>query len=315
VLAAYGLVFVGERLRAAARRFSPTRHDSAALLAVPAWALLALVLAGNLLWYHPYYLAYFNPLLGGGATAQRVMLVGWGEGMEQVGAWLRTRPDLTRSPVLTWGPRTLEPFVPGRTAFLNSQHVSEPASYAVLYSRSVQRQESWEAQEYVRQSPPLYTLRRYGIDYASVHQPPVPYSEPLDVVFGEGLHLRGFSQDYLGHTLVITPSWNIQADQPGGLFSFVHVLAPDGRRVAQVDVPIDAGLFEQWQAGQQFGGPLPIPLPADLPAGEYLVILGVFDPTSSTRLPPAPDTPPDLRADGDAVLMTTFRHDPTQAPD
>jgi hypothetical protein len=252
---------------------------------------LALLVAGGLgltlLWYTPYYLAYFNPLLGGGTTARHVLLVGWGEGMERVGAWLRARPDVTRSPVLTWGPRTLEPFIPGRTAYLNIQNLQQPASYAVLYVRAEQRQEAAAAHDLLRQQPPLYTLSLHGITYAHVYQPPRPYDEPIGALFGEGLHLRGFSQQLRddGRTLVITPAWDVQAAMPGGWFSFVHVLDAAGRRIAQIDAPIDEGLFETWQAGQQFGGPLPIALPPDAPPGPYRVALGVYRPDSGARLP------------------------------
>jgi hypothetical protein len=264
----------------------------------------AALLAGSLLWYHPYYLAYFNPLLGGSATAQHVLLVGWGEGMEHVGAWLRSRPDVARSPVLSWGPRTLEPFVPGRVTYLNMQTLQEPASYAVLYIRSRQRNESGGAAAYLRQqAAPLYTLRMYGFDYAYVYQPPRPYDVPLDAMFGEGLHLRGFSQQRLDSTLVITPSWNVQTSQPGGLFSFVHIIGPDDQLVAQVDVPLDEGLFAEWQAGQQFGSPLPIPLPADLPPGDYRVVLGVYDPASGARLPLTQGQPLPEHIDGAGVLL------------
>jgi 4-amino-4-deoxy-L-arabinose transferase-like glycosyltransferase len=299
VLAAFGLLWLWHRVGELSTRLSTMGHRVAAALAP---TLVGLMLAGTLLWYHPYYLAYFNPLLGGSATARHVLLVGWGEGMEQVGAWLRTRPDVAHSPVLTWGPRTLEPFIEGRTMYLNEQHLADPASYAVLYVRGVQRQEAAAAQEAVRQVPPLYSLHRYGIPYAHVYQPPRPYDEPLDAVFGEGLHLRGFSQARSNNTLTITPSWNVQTDQPGGLFTFVHVLAPDGRRVAQVDAPIDEGLFAEWQAGQQFGSPLPVALPPDLPAGRYRVVMGVYEPASGRRLPLTQGAALPASIDGEGVL-------------
>lgn len=46
------------------------------------------VLVANLIWYHPYYLAYYNPLLGGGEVAQRVLPVGWREGLELAAAFI-----------------------------------------------------------------------------------------------------------------------------------------------------------------------------------------------------------------------------------
>lgn len=269
------------------------------------WSLMVVLLAGNLAWYHPYYLAYFNPLPGGGAGAQRVLLVGWGEGLEEAGAWLRERPDLGRGPVLSWIPPSLAPFVPDTTLVLDlrPELLHKPSSYAVLYARSVQRQESAEAEAYVRQTPPLVRVQKYGIDYASIHQLPRPFDQAVDAVFGDGLHLRGFSQVQVGSTLVITPSWNIQTSQPGSRFVFVHVLDVAGRRVAQVDAPLDQGMFAEWQAGQQFDSPLPVALPGGLPAGTYQVVLGVYDPRDGSRLsvrggqilPPALDGPAVLR--------------------
>jgi hypothetical protein len=272
---------------------------------VPLVLLVTTILLGSNLWYHPYYLAYFNPLVGGGATAQRVLLVGWGEGMEQVGAWLRTRPDLTRSQVLAGGPRTLEPFVPVPVDYLNEHNLQQPASYAVVYVRQAQRQESATAQAYLQQEQPLYTLSMYGIEYARVYQPPRPVAQQVGALFGDGLHLRGFSQHREDQTLVITPSWSIEHDQPGGLFSFVHVLDEQNRRVSQVDAPIDEGMFATWQAGQQFATPLPIHLPASPTTTTYRVVLGVYNPANGARLPLVRGTALAPEIDGAGVIELT----------
>jgi hypothetical protein len=314
VLAAAGLVRIADRRSQIAdwlaRRSSIFNLQSSTFnLQLIVWPLIILLLATSLLSYHPYYLSYFNPLLGGGTTAQRVMLVGLGEGMEQVGAWLSARPDLGRGDVLSWTPPTLAPFVPRSTLVrdLRPAYLGQPSSYAVLYVRSVQHQESAEAEAYVRQTPPLFTLHTHGIEYASVHQLPRPFATPVGAVFGEGLHLRGFSSERVGSTLVITPSWDIQAGQAGGVVSFVHVLAPDGARVAQVDAPLDQGMFAEWQAGQQFDSPLPIPLPPDLPAGEYRLALGLYTPADGARLPLRDGEPlPDSLAGPHTILLATI---------
>lgn len=280
ILAAVGLSAAGRWL---SMRFRSLRRRLFATAAPIAIALLALL---SIPQYHPYYLAYYNPLVGGGPVAQRVMLVGIGEGMDQIGAWLRTRPDLQRGDVLTWIPPTLAPFIPIETLArdLRPEFTSQASSYAVLYIRSVQHKESAEAEAQVRQTPALFTLRLHGVEYASIHQLPRPYATAIDGVFADALQLRGFSQQLLGNTLIITPSWNIQRDHTGGIYSFVHVLDASGQKVGQVDAPIDQGMFANWQAGQQFDGPLPITLPANLPAGEYQVLMGVYDPAGG-RLP------------------------------
>jgi hypothetical protein len=307
VLAAAGLVagagWIGRLL---SRRGEISAALRSALQAVGI-ALVCLPLLLTNLAYHNYYLAYFNPLLGGGAAAQRVLLVGWGEGLEEAGAWLSQRPDVGNGPILSWIPPTLVHFVPQQVKDLDEQTTRQLSSYAVLYSRSVQRKESAAAEAYARQTPPLYTVRRHGIEYATIHQLPRPFEQPVDAVFGDGLHLRGYSQQLLQSTLRITPSWNVQRDQPGGVFFFVHVLAADGSKVAQVDLPIDDGLFPQWQAGQQFGRPLELPLPPGLPPGEYRVALGVYQPTDGRRLPLKGGTALPPEVDGaETLLLTTL---------
>lgn len=257
-------------------------------------------------------MSYYNPLLGGGAAAEQTLLIGWGEGMEEVGAWLSARPDLGHGVVLTWLDAVLAPFVPLATQLepLSAEVLARedpPANYAVLYVRGVQRQESADIQAIIRQTPPLYTLQRDGITYATVHQLPRPYTTPIGTIFGKRLTLRGFSIVQGKGTLTVKPSWDVLQDQEGGSFVFVHVLAPDGARVAQVDAPIDEGLFPLWQAGQQFGSPLPISLPAGLAPGTYQIISGVYTPaTGGTRLTPDGRALPAALDGPGAILLTTL---------
>jgi 4-amino-4-deoxy-L-arabinose transferase-like glycosyltransferase len=312
ILAAAGLVALLESLgRLVQRGRGAQRQARATFRAVATFGLGALLLGFDML-YHPYYLAYFNPLLGGGPVAQKLLLVGWGEGMEHAAAWLRTRPDLERGFVLSWIPDTLQPFLPRSVRALDIRTTTiamrNPApNYAVVYARGAMREDTPDLAAYVSQTPPLYQVRMYGLDYATIYQVPKPYDLPLGAQYGPGLELRGISQQRIGSTLVITPSWSVERDQPGSVFSFVHVLGPDGQRVAQIDAPLDDGMFAQWQAGQQFGTALPIALPAGLPAGQYRVILGLYLSSDGSRLPLSQPQalPPDV--DGPhALLLTTL---------
>src|SRR5262249_22540939 len=136
----------------------------------------------------------------------------------------------------------------------------------------------------IEQTQPLARVILHGITYATIYQLPRPYTQPTDSMFGGWLHLRGVSQAQVGSTLIITPSWDIQANQPGGLMCFVHVIAADGRRVAQADTPLDQGLFADWQAGQQFGFPIQVALPRLADSRSYRIVLGVYDRRSGKRL-------------------------------
>lgn len=306
ILAATGLIWLAEwrrETRDTERRFRVSRFT----FHVSLLGALLLILVLQLGIYHPYYIGYFNPLLGGGAVAQRVMLVGWGEGMEDVGAWLNKRPDLASGPVLSVIGPTLSPFVSDHVLDLQEKFFKTNPSYVVLYARSQQRDESASAQEFVHTLTPLWTLRKYGIDYATVYQFPRPFDTPTDATFGDGLHLRGYSRSLIDNTVVITPSWDVQRDQAGGRFAFMHVIAPDGSRVAQADIPIDGGMFPNWQAGQQFGGPVTLTLPPELSAGSYRVVIGVYDPANGARLPLTVGSAlPNDVAGEHALLLTTF---------
>ena len=63
-------------------------------------ALLAAVLSAfafALIWpARPYYLPYYNPLVGGTKVAPRVLLYGWGEALDRAAAYLNTSPTLNR---------------------------------------------------------------------------------------------------------------------------------------------------------------------------------------------------------------------------
>lgn len=85
---------------------------------------------------------------------------------------------------------------------------------------------------------------------------------------------------------------------------FAHVIAPNGERVAQVDVP--AGDPRQptsdWEPNQYVTQHQTIPLPRNLPAGPYWIEVGVYEPDSLKRLP--------LSIGGDASVQSSRQAGP-----
>lgn len=253
-------------------------------------AVLALLLALELIplaGYHPYYLSYYNPLLGGGAAAQQALLIGWGEGMDQAGAYLRSRPDIGAGQVLSALPRTLRPFVP-----VPVEDVTElgntTANYVVVYRESIQRGASPPIYAAIRQTLPLHRITIHGIDYAEIYQLPKPFERPIDAHFGDQLVLRGVTLKRAPGQLIVTPSWDVRGRPNADYQVFVHVLDNAGRTMAQVDVAPgggDAPATSAWEPGQQIAVPLPLPLPGDLPAGAYQVTFGMYDLRNGQRLP------------------------------
>lgn len=301
-----GWTWLGTRL-AAVRRRGP---------AVGVVGLLALQ-GGLLAWYHPHYLSYYNPLLGGGPLAQRSFLIGWGEGMERVGAWLSARHDIGEGQILSALPPTLQPFVPVPVQEIRAID-RVPANYAVAYLESLQRGDAPEIYARIGETVPLYTLRIHGIEYARIYQLPRPYSIPLDAEFAGALHLRGYSATLEGRRLIITPSWDVRAPLGSDLMLFVHLYDTAGTRVAGIDVPpggASVAPTSHWQPGEQVAVPLPIDLPADLPPGTYRLTLGLYDPASFARLPLSAGPAAELAMAGpDAVLLGAVQYEGVARP-
>ena len=267
--------------------------------------------------YHPYYLSYYNPLLGGGPAAQQALLIGWGEGMDQVGAYLSSRPDIGAGQVLSALPRTLRPFVP-----VPVEDVAElgktTANYVVVYRESIQRGASPAIYAAIRQTLPIHRITIHGIDYAEIYQLPKPFEQPIDARFGDpstssgdaALVLRGVTLKRGPGQLIVTPSWDVRGHPGADYQVFVHVIDSAGRTIAQVDVAPgggDAPPTSAWEPGQQIAVPLPLALPGDLPAGAYQVTLGMYDPQNGQRLPFTGGTAADAASAGpNALLLDTI---------
>lgn len=301
-LSAAGLAYAGGWL---GRRLPGWRFGPQAAI-----GLLLAAQAAVLAWYHPYYLSYYNPLLGGGAAAQRALLIGWGEGMDQVGAWLRARPDIGQGQILSALPPTLQPFVPVPVQEVRAID-SIQANYAVVYLESIQRGDAPEIYARIQETLPLHTVRIHGIEYAQIHQLARPYDIAVGAHFGDGLVMRGFSAYQEGGRLVVTPAWDVRAPIAEDYILFLHIFDAAGAKVAQIDVPPggeSVGPTSTWRPGEQIAVPLPIDLPADLPPGEYTLVLGLYTLPDFARAPLTAGPAADIALAGpDAALLGSMR--------
>ncbi|GAB4211904.1 MAG: hypothetical protein OHK0022_46990 [Roseiflexaceae bacterium] len=254
--------------------------------------LIAALLALNLAWYHPYELAYYNPLLGGGAVAAGLIPVGWGEGYEQAGAFIDAQPDGRDLPVASWFERVLRPFVAGGTVPMVRALTPGQAGYAVLYIDQLQRRNVPQAIDalYGRVEP-AHVVRIHGIDYAYVYQLPPPIAQPLDARFGADIRLAGYDLDTsavrASGALTLTLNWQALAQPPADYTLFVHLLDAGGTVVARADVP-PAGPrppTSAWPRNRYTTALFRLPVPADLPAGRYWLALGLYQPADGVRLP------------------------------
>lgn len=131
--------------------------------------VLVFILALPALAFYPYYFTYFNPLVGGPLTASRLVKIGWGEGLDQVGRWLDGQPAAPALQVGSYYASALTPFFSGRVSSVTAGGLD----YVVLYVKQVQAgYPSPTVLRYFEAQSPLHTVRLGGIDYAWVYAGP-----------------------------------------------------------------------------------------------------------------------------------------------
>ncbi len=233
------------------RASRPTRR-----LLLPALAL-AVLHAVPVFTYYPYYLAYFNPLLGGPARAVHVTLIGWGEGMEQVAAYLNAKPNAESLVVAAVPSQTLLPYFAGTGENFYTNDIAFRADYVVLYISQMQRlAPSPEIVRYFQAQTPEKVITIAGLPYAQIYAstprilPDIPPdATPLNVGLEDKIRLAGY---IIGpESLSLTLFWHALAPLAENYTVSVRGYAADGRLLAQQDQwPVDGLLpTSQWRQG------------------------------------------------------------------
>jgi hypothetical protein len=171
IFVALGLLWLADRLARLARGEAIQR------LALP--GLVSLVLLGQgwlVASNYPYYLTYFNPLLGGAPGAAQVMDVGWGEGLNEAGAYLDGQPDSASLVVTTDYRLTLSPFFAGEVkGFTGQMDEAMDSDYLVFYRRHLQSElhdpNLWRY--FGEHYKPVKSITLQGLDYALIYRNPI----------------------------------------------------------------------------------------------------------------------------------------------
>jgi hypothetical protein len=271
-------------------------------------AALLILQIGFSLPHYPYYLTAYNPLVGGGYLAPHVMLVGWGEGIEQAARYLNQRDEERTLSVASWYAKCMRVFFQGRSqefpAF-KQDLFRQDIDYAVLYINQVQRSgvapyfQGWEAE---------HTVRLKGIDYAWVYPIPKPIifqnpqvKYPAEVNFDGKLMFLGYNVEEVIQKKR-GPSW-LEKYLKGPAKplpehrTFFHItyfwqcleeIEKDYTLVTQFEghtYRIDQshqgvnGVYptSKWRAGEMIGEEYQVEVPADYPPIRYALWVGVQD--------------------------------------
>jgi len=260
-------------LALAAGSFRAARPLFAAILA--AAALLILWPAA------PYYFDYFNPLLGGGVVAPRLMKIGWGEGLDQVGRFLQR--ELPGRRVGTPYASTVAPFFAGRLSGVTGDQLDA----LVLYRKQVQSGAPSPAfVRYFEQETPLFAVNLAGVHYADVFAGPAlraaedsaasagpPGARPV-------LYRPRSPVGRIGQTLAVDVVWSLDVnDAPGAEPVSLGLYPAAGTQGTISTQNPDTALAESSAALEPLGNGLAVSrhtlaVPPDVPRGEYELRLG-----------------------------------------
>ncbi|RME48452.1 MAG: phospholipid carrier-dependent glycosyltransferase, partial [Caldilineae bacterium] len=131
---------------------------------------VTLLALATLLPYAPYYFPYTNPLLGGPLTAPRLIKIGWGEGMDRVGAWLNQQPDAAAAVAGADYASTLAPFFAGRVVSPDAANLDYVVSY--IKQRQAGSPPPPVLRYYNAVAGPLAVIRLAGMEYARIYPGP-----------------------------------------------------------------------------------------------------------------------------------------------
>jgi 4-amino-4-deoxy-L-arabinose transferase-like glycosyltransferase len=126
----------------------------------------------------PYYLTYYNPLLGGLIKAPQVMIVGWGEGLNEAAIYLRQQENICNKQILSWYPLA---FTWYSTAFGCEAQLVEfhpdmtledylVYDYVVIYINQIQRNYPEELLAYLFTLQPQHSVWIKGVEYARIYE-------------------------------------------------------------------------------------------------------------------------------------------------
>ncbi len=112
-----------------------------------------------------------------------------------------------------------------------------------------------------------------------------PLENPEAAVWGDFAHLRGYNLAQDAHTLQLDLVWEVTGVTEQNLFVYVHVLDQETGEIAtQQDWFPVGGLrpTNGWRPGEFIVDPHTLSL-ANLPAGEYQIAIGLYEPTTFDR--------------------------------
>ncbi len=157
----------------------------------------------------------------------------------------------------------------------------------------------------------LGPIKIHGRPTAQASEGPVSSSSVPDNLlpasFADQIDLLGYSlsdrQLVSGESLDLTLYWSPRGRPMHDYTVFVHLLDSSGQLRGQADSPPMAGKYPTsvWDAGEVIADLHTLSLAPDLPAGEYKIAIGLYDPETGQRVPIVDE---DGQVSGDNVIIS-----------
>jgi hypothetical protein len=138
----------------------------------------------------PYYLSYYNPLMGGSHKAPEVMMIGWGEGLDEAARYLNAKDEASELTVASWYRRPFASYFSGTSRRIPLGSELDEAQlqkvlgsdYVVVYIHQWQRQAPRQVLERLAPLTPEHVVTIDGLEYARIYRPPAS-AAPSSILF------------------------------------------------------------------------------------------------------------------------------------
>ncbi len=246
---------------------------------------------------YPYYFTYYNPLLGGIRGAERMVTIGWGEGLDLAAAYLNQKPNAEQLRVSSWYQSTFAPFFKGEAiSYSQEKGKAMAGDYVVFYINQLQRRfpddELFRYFESRYQPEKIIPLK--GINYVEIYPGPHIQHYVEDRVDEKRRAYQGIAAllgwDWPGATDPNRPAvaagellpfrlyWEYLGKAPEEQF-FFRLVGPDDRVWAEgTSRPVlsENGDPATWRQGQIITEAGELLVPPGTPPGEYRLQIGFY---------------------------------------
>lgn len=275
---------------AAVYRLHVARTPWVARYAAPALAIVVLVLQGIFpARTFPYYLSYYNPVMGGSKRAPEVMFIGWGQGLDQAARYLNDTVDIDTAKIASWYPRgPFSFFYDGATLSNRSTWESD---HSVVYAHQWQRElPSRRMMQHFNSLTPEQTFTINNIEYARVYNMADADYADYTVDFGDSIRLVYY--DTFSGSMHPGQKWDMTMYFLGlkpmdkSLNILVRLINQEGVEILRFDGWPDGQSTKKWQAGELLrDNNYELEITDDTPPGIYRIEVSFYDPATLDHVP------------------------------